>query len=183
MWFVDTVAGVLHDEHAKKRSCYEDTGGDQGHLQLQQMAPRGVWFMAVVALAVDHNPRVTVTLPDEEPVSLEVIYEGRPHTDPDFVGAQLVYWVFASRTPFPENGKIDVLDASVWSRTFQGPRDMSLRACLRAVRDLFDICAVCNDVQQDPACKKCKYKGQRPSSPHFSPKSPATLSDGLPSFG
>ena len=138
--------------------------------------------MAVLVLAVDPSPQVSITTGDDDSALMEVIYEGKPHTDPDYVGAQLVYWVFASRTPFPEGGKIGISSQSHWTRTFQGPRDMSLRACLRAVRDLLDICAGCNDQQKDPPCKVCMYKGQRPESPRFSPVSPDKLLAGLPPF-
>ena len=181
-WLINVVNKIHEDVHGERRSTYDNTGGSQGGWQLQQVAPWAAWFMAVLVLAVDPKPQVSIRTGDDDSALMEVIYEGKPHTDSDYVGAQLVYWVFASRTPFPEGGKIGISSQSHWTRTFQGPRDMSLRACLRAVRDLLDICAGCNDQQKDPPCKVCRYKGQRPESPRFSPVSPDKLSAGLQPF-
>ncbi len=179
LWFVNAVNHVHQDAFKERRSSYENSGGKMGGWQLQQVAPEAVWFMAVLFLAVDNKPRVSVTVGGGEPVFMDVIYEGTPHTDTDYQGAQLVYWVFASRTPFPEGGVIEVVNASLWSRTYQGSKDMSLRACLRALRDLFDICAGCNDKVREPPCQRCRFKGERAPSPRFSPSSPGSLRDGV----
>ena len=181
-WFIDAVNKIHQEAHEGRRSSYDDTGGNQGHLPLRELDAESAWYLAVLTLAVDTPPVVTVTAQGGNPVRLGTAYKGRPHTDPNYEGAQLVYQVFASPDPFPEGGKIDVLEASSWCRTFLGPPNMSLRACLRAVRDLFDVCAVCNDKDQDGTCTKCRYKGHRPESPRFSPISPGKLPEGVQPF-
>ena len=172
---MQSVCGVHQEASAEKRALFEDFGGKAGGQPLQELDPEADWFLAMVSLATDPTVEVTVTEEGQKTVHLETAYNGAPFTDPDFEGAMLVYRVFSARDPFPEKGQVEILHATNWNRIFRGPSNMSLRACLRAVRDLLNECGGCKGKVMEPPCNKCRYKAEAPESPRFSPRSPQEL--------
>ena len=174
-WFVNTVATTHGKQEAKLQADFLSFGGEGSHLPMQSLAPGAAYLVGMVTTAMCPVPRVTVCVGDEDPKELECCYQGKPHDDDAFPDGKLVYWVFFDTEPFPVGGVTAFIDTTYWCRTCTAPPTTSLRACLRAVRDLLYQCAGCKNEEQDPACKRCRYKSPPPNldSPKFSPKLPS----------